>query len=229
MTPRNGKCVEINALWYLTLRFTSEAERQVDSRTDTTEIDALADQVQANFASTFWNDEADCLLDVVGGDPHSGAVRPNQIIAISHGRDLLTLDQKQRVATVVERDLLTPGGLRTLSPRDSHYRGVYDTYAPIPEKDLAYHQGTAWPWLIGPYCDALINIADEKGVFLFDKLRRQLEATLAPLVKFCLDSEYDSLPEVFSGDDPQEPGGTTSQAWSVGEVLRSLLELKKFR
>jgi len=140
---------------------------------------------------------------------------------VSHGGDLLPENRQIGVVESARKDLLTPGGLRTLSPRDSHYRGIYDTYLLMNKKDLAYHQGTAWPWLIGPYCDALASVhlcREESTTSIWDEIAR----IISPLVRFCMESPYRSLPEVFSGDPPYEPGGTTSQAWSVAEVLRIL-------
>jgi predicted glycogen debranching enzyme len=219
VTPRNGKCVEINALWYGALRFVIDVEKKFNEASDTAELDETANRVRLSFASKFWNPDTTCLFDVIEGDPHGAAIRPNQVIAISHGRDLLELDKQQQILTVVERDLLTPAGLRTLSPHDPQYKGHYETSAPMSIKDLAYHQGTVWPWLIGPYCDALRIVQVTQGK-PYDVINHQIETLISPLVRFCLDSEFKSLPEVFSGDPPYEPGGTTSQAWSVAEVLR---------
>lgn len=219
VTPRNGKCVEINALWYGALRFACAIEKQLDSARDISTLTQQADLVRTSFADKFWNDAAGCLYDVLEGDPHGAAIRPNQIIAISRGEDLLNTEQQRQVLVVVQRELLTPGGLRTLSPQDPQYCGYYDTSAPVPVKDLAYHQGTVWPWLLGPYCDTLAIVRGHQGA-LHDEIRHEIGQTIAPLVRFCLDSEFKSLPEVFSGDPPYDPGGTTSQAWSVAEVLR---------
>ncbi len=224
VTPRNGKCVEINALWYDALRFAIEAEKRLYAGSDTTDLEQLANLVHSSFAAKFWNADSGCLYDVIEGDPHGAAIRPNQVLAISHGGDLLGFDEQQAVLKVVERELLTPGGLRTLSLRDSMYRGCYDTTAPMSEKDLAYHQGTVWPWLIGPYADAVRAVRGRQGQTK-DAINHEIGSILAPLVQFCLDSEFHSLPEVFSGDPPFEPGGTTSQAWSVAEVLRLLKEI----
>ncbi len=123
------------------------------------------------------------------------------VIAVSHGGDLLPENRQIGVVESARKDLLTPGGLRTLSPRDSHYRGIYDTYLPMNEKDLAYHQGTAWPWLIGPYCDALASIRLYQGESTAS-IRHEMTRNIGPLVRFCVESPYKSLPEVFSGDPP---------------------------
>ena len=219
VTPRQGKCVEINALWYGALQFVAELETKKKAE----DLQRLASKVKLSFNRKFWNKEEQCLKDVIDGDPHSGAIRPNQIFAISHGDDLLSGARQRQVLKSVTQDLLTPAGLRTLSPRDSHFEGFYNTYAPMQEKDLAYHQGTIWPWLIGPYCDALVKVGQGKGKYDF-AIHDQLKDVLAPLVDFCLESEYESLPEVFSGNKPYTPGGTRSQAWSVAEILRVMVQ-----
>lgn len=228
VTPRNGKCVEINALWYGALRFVAAAEQWLHPYFDTTELDARARLVKQSFYQKFWNEEAGCLYDVVEGDPHTAAVRPNQIFAISHGLDLIDPDTQSQILSIVERELLTAGGLRTLSPKDPLYHGHYDTFDPIPVKDLAYHQGTVWPWLLGSYCDAL-KIVREQQFVSSETIQREILGLVAPLAIFCMESEFTSLPEVFSGDEPFEPGGTTSQAWSVAEVLRTLKSISEVK
>ncbi len=221
ITPRNGKAVEVNALWYGALKFVIAAAKRFNEHADTSALDARANLVRNSFQEKFWNEKESCLFDVIDGDPHSAAIRPNQIFAISHGDDLLTDEQQLQVLTVVTKELLTAGGLRSLSPRDSQYLGQYDTSAPMSVKDLAYHQGTIWPWLIGPYCDAYRIVKAKQGIAT-ESINQEIGSIIAPLVQFCLDSEFKSLPEVFSADLPHDPGGTTSQAWSVAEVLRIL-------
>jgi predicted glycogen debranching enzyme len=207
ITPRNGKTVEVNALWYDNLRFLSQIDNDYES---------LAIQVKKSFNKRFWNSSEKCLYDVVDGDPHGRAVRPNMVFAVSHGGDLLSARRQKMIVRKVEKELLTPGGLRTLSPKDSYYRETYDTYLPVEKKDLAYHQGSAWPWLMGGFCDTLAKVGKSK----------KIKNYIAPLVRFCLESPFKSLPELFSGNPPYEPGGTTSQAWSVAEVLRVIVEHK---
>jgi len=168
------------------------------------------------------------LFDVVDGDPHKGAIRPNMVFAVSHCEDLLAEDRQRGVLDSIKNDLLTPGGLRTLSPRDSNYRGDYDTYSPIEQKDLAYHQGTIWPWLIGPYSDAFARIQRHEVAYARpeESIKLEICKVIAPLVRFCIESPYKSLPELFSGNPPYYPGGTSSQAWSVAEVFRVLKEYR---
>ena len=221
VTPRNGKAVEINALWYDNIRFLAKLERQEKNSIKAKDYDSLADDIKESFNTKFWNWSENALFDVIEGDSHGGAIRPNMVLAVSHGGDLIPENRQIGVVESARKDLLTPGGLRTLSPRDSNYRGTYDTYLPMNKKDLAYHQGTAWPWLIGPYCDALARVRLCQGEST-TSIRHEITRNIGPLVRFCLESQYRSLPEVFSGDPPYEPGGTTSQAWSIAEVLRIL-------
>jgi predicted glycogen debranching enzyme len=203
ITPRNGKAVEINALWYDNLRFLSKLDK---------DYIPLALKVKKSFNKKFWNKKENCLYDVIEGDSNGKAIRPNMIFAVCS--DLLSKNRQKLVVRKVEKELLTSGGLRTLSPKNPYYIGTYDTHLPFEQKDLAYHQGTAWPWLMGAFCDALAKVGKGKNI----------KKTIGPLVRFCLESKYKSLPEVFSGDYPFEPGGTTSQAWSNAEVLRVIVE-----
>ena len=216
VTPRDGKPVEINALWYRSLRFFASL---TEDRAEADKATKLANQVKISFNQKFWNEREQCLLDVVEGDPHTGAIRPNQIFAVSHGGDLLSPQHQAEVLHSVSHDLLTPCGLRTLSPRDSYYKGHYDTFAPMDIKDWAYHQGTVWPWLLGPYIDALHIIRSQEGADE-EIIQQEIRGLIMPLCDFLLNADCQSLPEVFSGDTPHEPGGTRSQAWSVSEILR---------
>ena len=227
VTPRNGKAVEINALWYTHLRWLAGLDSggargfmRVAAGTVPKDFVAfnwarLGDRVQASFNARFWDGTSGRLSDVVDGDPDGRAMRPNQLVAVSHGSDLLSPNRQRSVVDAVTRELLTPGGLRTLSPGHPNYRGVYVTEAPMSEKDYAYHQGTVWPWLMGPYGDAVMKLGGQGD---------DLRDLLTPLARFATESEYRSLPEVFSGDPPHDPGGTRSQAWSVSEVLRLIVD-----
>jgi glycogen debranching enzyme len=257
VTPRNGKAVEINALWYANLRFLADVERRFGAAADATAADALADKVKLSFNEKFWFASEDnrrawggdggALRDVVEGDAHGDAIRPNMIFAVSRGGDLLSPERRRAVVLAVTKDLLTRYGLRTLSPRDSYYHERYDTSRPASVKDQAYHQGTVWPWLMGAYSEALAGVRREQG---WDeaRIRAEQRALMTPLIAAAVSRPEGSLPEVFDGgrpdaalsrftlDDPngltnafkdapdQNPGGTRSQAWSVAEVLRALVE-----
>jgi glycogen debranching enzyme len=256
VTPRNGKTVEINALWYANLRFTAALEARAGDPEAAASRNALADKVKASFNAKFWFTTEDnrrawggdggALRDVVEGDPHGDAIRPNMLFAVSRGGDLLTPDRRRAVVLAATRDLLTRKGPRTLSDRDGGYRATYDTSKPPLEKDLAYHQGTVWPWLMGAYAEALAQVRRDMG---WDAGRADAEtrALITPLVSALAGGPEGSLPEVFDGgasdpalknfslDEPaglapvfktagpaQNPGGTRSQAWSVAEILRLL-------
>ncbi|MDD5302815.1 MAG: 4-alpha-glucanotransferase [Elusimicrobia bacterium] len=256
VTPRNGKTVEINSLWYANLRFIAGLERRLGDAAAGAARDALADKVKASFNAKFWFTTEDnrrawgetggALRDVVEGDPHGDAIRPNMLFAVSRGGDLLTPERRRAVVLAAARDLLTRKGPRTLSDRDSAYRATYDTSKPPLEKDQAYHQGTVWPWLMGAFAEALAQVRRDMG---WDEARTGAEtrALITPLVEALASGPEGSLPEVYDGgandpalkdfslDDPaglspifkragpeQKPGGTRSQAWSVAEILRLL-------
>ncbi|MFI5362921.1 MAG: 4-alpha-glucanotransferase [Elusimicrobiota bacterium] len=259
VTPRDGKPVEINALWYSNLRYSAELERRFGTAAGASAADALADKVKAGFNDKFWfvteenrrawGGDGGALRDVVDGDPHGGAIRPNMLFAASVGGDLLTPERRRSVVLAATKDLLTRYGLRTLSPRDSHYHETYDTSRPASEKDLAYHQGTVWPWLIGPYAEALAGVRRDQG-WSEERVRAEQRALLTPLIAFAASHPEGSIPELFDGgkmdpalarftlDDPsgladafasagapaQNPGGTRSQGWSVAETLRTLVD-----
>jgi glycogen debranching enzyme len=203
-TPRQGKPVEINALWYNALRLMGD--------------DALADRVRESFQKAFWLSPFRGLADVVNGTPgayrQDKSVRPNQIFAASLPHSPLTRDQQLAVVEVVRRELLTPYGLRTLAPSDPRYVGRYggDQW----HRDGAYHNGTVWPWLIGPFLEAHLNAND-----FSEQAQHQAREWLAPLINHMDDRGcIGQIPECFDGDTPQRPVGTPAQAWSVAEVLR---------
>ena len=258
VTPRNGKAVESNALWYANLRFLARLERQAGQDAAARALDLRADLVKKSFNEKFWFVTEDnkkawggsggALADVVEGDPDSQAIRPNMIFAVSHGEDLLSPERQAAVVQAATRDLLTPYGLRTLSYRDSKYHATYDTSQPPVVKDLAYHQGTVWPWLMGAYVDALARVRRSQG-WDEGRIRDEVRGVMTPLVEFLVSQPEGSLPEVFDGGQPQDAlqrfsltdplglrdvivkllrgqnrGGTRSQAWSVAEATRVLAE-----
>jgi len=200
VTPRNGKPVEIQALWYNALRFTARL-------TNDARYEDLAARTAESFNYSFWNENASCLYDVIDGDRRDASLRPNQVIALSLGYCAIPEERARRILAVVEHDLLTPFGLRTLAPSDPAYRGRYE--GSVENRDTAYHQGTVWPWLLGPFITAAarFNAPRERGL-------------LAPLRDFALSRGTGHIPEIFDGDPPHEPRGCFTQAWSVAEVLR---------
>jgi len=205
VTPRAGKPVEINALWYHGLRVL-EAFGWSD------EYGALAEQVKASFEA-YWYAVGGYLYDVLGETPNA-QLRPNQIFAVGLPHSPLHPERAKRVVEVVERELLTPYGLRTLSPTDPEYRGFYGGNQ--WERDGAYHQGTVWAWLIGPYVDAYLRVYAHST-----EAKAHCRELLKPLLAHVWDAGVGSISEIFDGDLPHAPKGTISQAWSVAEVLRA--------
>ena len=188
VTPRAGKCVEVNALWYRALKFAAELAKRADDP-KLAEFTQGAELVRQNYARSFWNEDSGCLYDVLTAEGPDASIRPNQLFAVSRGGDLLAPEQKRQVFDVVTDKLLTPGGLRTLAPDHPDYKGQYDTSAPMEIKDLAYHQGTVWPWLMGAYCDALAIVRTSQGDGP-EAIKAEIAAAINPLVKFCLDSRF---------------------------------------
>jgi predicted glycogen debranching enzyme len=213
VTPRMGKPVEINALWYNALRVTAELMRRADL--DPAPYDLRADEVKAAFGEAFWNPVLHCLYDVIAPDGRPDpSVRPNQIFAVSLPNALIEGDQAKRVVDKVAETLLTPFGLRTLAPGPPEYRGRYGP-GDQAARDSSYHQGTVWPWLLGGFIDAHLKVYNDPAT---------ARAFLTPLLTQGLD-QYGAgtLAEIFDGDPPHAPNGCIAQAWSVAEALRAYL------
>ncbi len=205
-TPRQGKAVEINALWYHALCLLEQTH--------------LAQRARAGFIKNFWISPWRGLADVVNGSTRDAAIRPNQIFAVSLANSPLDEDQRRAVVELVRRELLTPYGLRTLGKNEpgyhSHFRGT------MAQRDQAYHNGTVWPWLLGPFIEAYlrVNMYAQHAVV-------QSRAWLAPLMAHLEnDGCIGQIAEVFDAEEPYLPGGCFAQAWSVAEVLRMAAEVK---
>ena len=174
-----------------------------------------------SFNRLFWNDKTGCLYDVTNGAPPDSSIRPNQIFAVSLPYSMLSSERANAVVEKVQEQLLTPYGLRSLAPGDPQYRGRY-TGGPV-ERDGAYHQGTVWPWLMGPFITAYIKVNEGS-----EAARRQAAAWLAPLKAHLADAGLGHISEIFdgnpNGNTPQRPVCCIAQAWSVAEVLRAYIE-----
>ena len=212
ITPRYGKAVEINALWYAAHRIMARRCHGVDDRLAAAHHE-LAELIGPTFLAHFWNPNKNCLYDVITDDGFDAAIRPNQIFAVSLPYSPLPLEQQQAVVDIVRRELLTPYGLRTLSPTHPGYRGQYA--GGRHTRDTAYHQGTVWPWLIGPFIEAYLKT--HPGPDAATLATQWLEAFDWHLGQAGLGS----ISEVFDGDAPHRPEGCIGQAWSVAEVLRA--------
>jgi predicted glycogen debranching enzyme len=215
VTPRRGKAVEINALWYNALRLMEGWLAEANEAKAASELAAHAERARASFNERFWNPELNCLFDVIDGSKENGgevdaAIRPNQVLAISLTHPVLEPSRWAPVMKIVEEKLLTPLGLRSLSPGHRDYKPKY--YGDLRSRDAAYHQGTVWAWLIGPYIDAWLKLhpGDRAGA------RKLLAGFIPHLDESCIGS----ISEIFDAESPYTPRGCIAQAWSVAEVLR---------
>ncbi len=219
VTPRHGYPVEINALWYNALCFTRDLSKQFSD--PECSFDGLVNRVRCSFRETFWVTGGDYLGDVFRDGVLDTSVRPNQLFAVSLPFSPLDPVEQRGVVRKVREELLTPCGLRTLSPADPAYRGLYRGTG--AERDSAYHQGTVWPWLFGPFGEAALRVAEDRGrerEWLRTSLRKFLRNHLA-------EAGIGSVSEVFDGDSPHRPGGCIAQAWSVAELIRLYLLLEE--
>jgi predicted glycogen debranching enzyme len=214
VTPRRGKPVEIQALWYNALRLMAGWGRALGA-TDAEAHEALAERVRASFEARFWSAQRGHLLDVIDGpDPDNPgddpSLRPNQIFALSLTHPVLHPSHWSEVLATVERHLLTPVGLRTLAPGTPGYRPRYE--GSLRERDGAYHQGTVWPWLLGHFVDAWIRVHGRDA---------RARALLQGVPRHLLETGFGSISEVFDAEPPHREGGCIAQAWSVAELLRA--------
>jgi predicted glycogen debranching enzyme len=212
VTQRSGYAVEINALWYNAVCFALELAGEAKDRKFIKEFEALPDLINKSFHDVFCYPAKGYPADYVNDEEgKSFLVRPNMVIAVSMPYSLLTQEEMKRVLDVADKELVTPRGLRTLSPSSPLYKGTY--HGNQEERDNAYHNGTVWPWLYGPFCEGWLRVYGDQGVQKVKRLIYGLEEVM---------SEHGicTISEIYDGDPPHSPNGTISQAWSVGEVLR---------
>jgi predicted glycogen debranching enzyme len=217
VTPRRGKPVEIQALWYNALCVLEDLAGRLGDETSRQRYESMAALTKWNFNRLFWNEKPGCLYDVVDGGLPDASIRPNQILAVSLPHTMLNPERAKRVVDVVQQHLLTPLGLRTLAPSDPQYCGRY-TGGPA-SRDGAYHQGTVWPWLIGPFLTGYIKVHGGGK-----PARRQAQSWLSAFKEHLTDSGLGQVSEIFDGDAPHRPVGCIAQAWSVAELLRATVE-----
>jgi predicted glycogen debranching enzyme len=211
VTPRRGKAVEINALWYNALKLVERWLCQEHREDAAPPIAEYAARVRESFNRRFWNPETNCLYDLIDGeDGDDASLRPNQLLAISLTHPVLDERYWMPVVDICKTKLLTPVGLRSLSPDSPDYKAKYD--GDLRSRDAAYHQGTVWGWLIGPFVDAWLKVHPED----YEGARRYLEGFVPHLGEACVGS----ISEIFDAEPPYTPRGCVAQAWSVAEVLR---------
>lgn len=215
-TPRHGKPVEINALWYNALRIMESLCEKFDE--DASAYRTRAEQVKESFNAKFWDSANQCLFDVVDGDEPDDHIRPNQVYAVSLPFSLLPEEQEKAVVALVEKELFVGCGLRSLAPDHPDYHGIY--CGALAKRDAAYHQGTAWGFLLGGFFSAYMKVNHHSSSAAENAVRM-----LEPVRKHLTDSGcIGSISEIFDGDAPHNPRGCYAQAWSVGEVLRCYCE-----
>lgn len=204
VTPRIGCPVEVNALWYNALCFYNELKRDK-------EIEKLAEKVKLSFVEEFWDDKRGYLADYINGNYKDWAIRPNMVFAASLAYSPLEESQMSSVLEIVKSKLLTSRGLRSLSPDDPGYKGYY--FGNQYSRDLAYHNGTVWAWLLGHFAEAYLKLHDKSGKNFIEKIVKNFDSVM---------TQYGvgTVAEIYDGDPPHRPKGAISQAWSVGELLR---------
>lgn len=210
VTPRWGKAIEINILWYNALRIFKMISEQIDENFI---YDEYITKFETNFKKSFLNKKG-YLNDYITDEEINDQIRPNQIFAVSMPFTILTKEESKKIVDTVTKELLTPYGLRTLSKKDESYTGVYE--GNLCSRDLAYHQGTVWPWLIGHFIEAYSIVYGKENIYEF----------LVELENhFYNDSGLGNISEIFDGDEPMKGRGCYAQAWSVGEILRIYKEI----
>ena len=211
VTPRIGKAVEINALWYNALMIYSGMLKETGDKVGSVDFQLRAATMKVRFLELFWNADAQCLYDVVNGTDLDSSLRPNQLLAISLPFPLLGGAAARQVLDLVTEKLYTPRGIRSLAPEDPAYHDHYT--GGQAARDEAYHEGTVWSWLLGPYIDAIMYVYPRRG----QKMAREVLDTFRPHLE---EAGIGSVSEIFDGDSPFTPRGCIAQAWSIGELLR---------
>jgi predicted glycogen debranching enzyme len=217
IVPRSGYIVEFNALWYNALKFAAELARQGEQTENANSLEQLAQKTGASFVETFVNGYG-YLFDYISGNYVDWSVRPNMLLAVSLDHSPLNRSQKRTVLNIVTKELLTPKGIRSLSPKSEGYRPYY--VGPQHERDLAYHQGVVWPWLLGIYLEAYLRLYQYSGVSFVERMLIGLDEEMNT---HCIGS----ISEIFDGNPPFQSRGATSFAMNVSAILSVLKLLEK--
>lgn len=217
VTPRIGKPVEIQALWFNALKTMANFAQIFGDDSERSLYNSMAEMARYSFNQLFWNEDEECLFDVVSNGERDASVRPNQIFAVSLPFSMVDSVRAKKIVEKVEKELLTPLGLRSLSPKDRNYHLKYS--GSPSERDSAYHQGTVWAWLIGAFVDAYRKVfpSDEQ------KIKQIVENFKAHLSEGCVGQ----ISEIFDAEEPHLPRGCFAQAWSVAEVIRIVKSLQQ--
>jgi len=214
VTPRQGKAVEINALWYNALMIFGSLAQHFGFA-DADDFPARAGKIRLQFQEVFWNEETGGLYDYIDGDYRDASVRPNQLFALSLPFPLFEGERAKSILSLMKEQLYTEVGLRSLSPDHPEYRPQYGG-DPVM-RDSAYHQGTVWSWLLGPYVSALVNVYGSSA-------KEGARSILNAITPHLLEGGVGTISEIFEAAPPHAPRGCMAQAWSVGEILRAYVE-----
>jgi predicted glycogen debranching enzyme len=219
VTPRSGYQVEINALWYNAVCYTLALAKEHKDTAFLVEWSAIPALIEKNYLPAFWVPARKHLADYVGEEGQNVFTRPNQVIACSLPYSPIPDETKREILKAVENELLTPKGLRTLSPKNPLYKGHYE--GDQATRDNAYHQGTVWPWLLGAYIEANLRVYGQQFIPTAKEIVAGFEEDTTTY-GLC------SIPEIYDGDPPHTPNGCISQAWSIGEILRSMQLIEEY-
>lgn len=220
VTPRHGYPVEIQALWYNAVMYALELARDKGEQEFINHWQSIPERTKQSFLEKFWSPSPGYLADYVNNEQINIQIRPNQVIATSLPYSMLTVEQMNRVLKVVEKQLLTPKGLRSLSPNDPQYIGIYS--GEQKQRDLAYHQGTVWVWQLSHFIEGYLRVNERSGLHLAEKMYHNFEEEMTK-------AAIGTISEIFDGDAPHNPRGAVSQAWSVSEVLRIKYIIENFK
>jgi len=220
VTPRAGKAVEVQALWFNALRILEFLAKRFREESQAENFGRLAEKVKESFVTKFWNSDKACLFDVVDekgcGD---SSIRPNQVMAVSLDFTMLDKAKSEKIVDLIHRELWTPYGLRSLTKADPRYVGAYS--GDRRSRDRAYHNGTVWPWLLGPFTTSYLKVkgcSDYRRKYAFENF-------LLPLfTQQIFRAGLGTISEIFDGDPPHNPRGCIAQAWSIAEPLRAYVE-----
>jgi len=219
VTPRIGKTVEVNALWYNAIRFSLELATLAGDTAFINEWEELSCSIPGSFLETFWNPEKRYLADYVDGEYKDWTVRPNMVFATSLPYSPVREEVRKEVLSRVKQELLTPRGLRTLTPKSPVYKGIY--FGVPAERDSAYHQGTVWPWLLGHFVEGYLRIHGKSGLSFIKSIYQGFEAVMT-------EHGIGTISGIYDGDPPHAARGAISRAWSVAELLRINYMIKKY-
>jgi len=218
VTPRTGFAVEVNALWYNAIQFSLELADKCDDQAHIKKWKSLTEKIRKSFIEVFWDEERKYLADSVDATQKDMSIRPNQVIAASLPYSPLPNEMKNAVREIVKRDLLTPRGLRSLAPNHPDYIGKCEGNQ--AQRDLAFHQGTVWPWLIEHFCEGYLKLYKNSGISLVKSIVRDFEPAMN-------EHGIGTISEAYDGDPPYSPRGAISQAWSVAALLNTIDRIEK--